>query len=67
MRIIYTIFLLIGIPVALLVLTSVLTHFNDLMDCRFGKPPLWCAIIAIVIMLSVFVQAAWEQAGKWLQ
>jgi branched-subunit amino acid ABC-type transport system permease component len=66
MRILYTLSLLIGIPVAVTAALFLAVTFEDFMTRRFGKPPAWVAIIGIACWLFVFVRLAWDQAGKWV-
>lgn len=65
MRIIYTLGLLIGVPLALGVGCILSAMFEDRMIARFGKPPIWLVLINVAIWVAIFAQIAWEQAGKW--
>ncbi len=64
MRILYTIILLIVVPLIFLSAMFIAVAFEDFLTRKFGKPPAWIAIVGILCWLSIFVRIAWDQAGK---
>lgn len=67
MRILYTIGLLIGVPLAFVAFIFIAIWFEDFMRKRFGKPPIALIILNVVCWIYVFARIAWEQAGKWVK
>lgn len=67
MRIIYTMCLLVGTPVAFLVVFFLLLKFDDFMMRHFGPVPKWAWIIVAVILLADLITLAWQKAGQWVK
>lgn len=66
MRLLYTIGLLIGVPLAFIVALVLSVSFEDFMERHFGKPPLVLVIISGAAWVFFFAKMAWEKAGSML-
>lgn len=67
MRIVYTVGLILGVPLLVICWMMACVWIDDALRKHFGKPPLTLLIIPLGLIAFFLIKAAWDQAGKWVR